>query len=692
MVNSQMKLDDHLENQLGLSKTTRKRSSGGGMKVLNGTAPEKLIDGSFTIQDRNCFCQECDKCGVQRNLSDACKSEFEADSNLSIPVYVYVNGTTTRKQLEKVKTMMSPSKLFDHLQKCMHVAFPRLWEMYWGSAMRRFNRATFTDNTTILAWDYSAVFEINPQDRVNNYIPIRGDQLVIIASHSPVEVDVPGDVDVKMRVYTNDVHHVISKNGAIVQPNYFACDMVRYMLTHFYKSEHFIYENDGCKDQFKSRLAAYIHQVLLSESDQVSSIIVNFAATGDFKGTHDGEGFNFKNALKTVEKNDTQRLPTVWDVHKAIPEIMGQPPDVPANMRSNPNHISNRFFWYIVDRHEATEEQIQRRWSPDTSTGDVLIVDVDRDNWDCTPVKDISKLRQWIFYKNEHSGDSTSNSNTMEDQTLPTNNSILGNSATSVASGGVLSDSTVSNFQSGGTQTVIDNTVMVTAPALCETSLPPKIFLTEYHNVSSNIRRDPCYCLNCRNFDFNNCLYSVHVGPLSSMNTKYKTPTRELRISVDQNDRNPFEGDIQGESKILVAYRDADEANKIQLALMTSKISKLTSNKTLDQNDAKVTFLKSTNICSVKVMSVLPQTKLGDINYDTYYIPTNTKPIVIAASSIIQPGCLFAEDQAFTRFNYLRYQESTTTVERNQKNEKKTTFLVPPTSMTMLFQAINGNI
>ena len=80
------------------------------------------------------------------------------------------------------------------------------------------------------------------------------------------------------------------------------------------------------------------------------------------------------------------------------------------------------------------------------------------------------------------------------------------------------------------------------------------------------------------------------------------------------------------------------------------------------------------------------------ISNDTYYIPTNTKPIVIAASSIIQLGCLFAEDQASTRFNYLRYQESTTIVERNQKNEKKSTFLVPPTSMTMLFQAINGNI
>ena len=76
------------------------------------------------------------------------------------------------------------------------------------------------------------------------------------------------------------------------------------------------------------------------------------------------------------------------------------------------------------------------------------------------------------------------------------------------------------------------------------------------------------------------------VGPLSSMNTKYKTPTRELRVSVDQNGRNPFEGDIQGEAKILVAYRDAEDANKIQMALMTAKISKINSNKTFDRNDA----------------------------------------------------------------------------------------------------------
>jgi len=128
-----------------------------------------------------------------------------------------------------------------------------------------------------------------------------------------------------MRVYTNDVHHVISKNGAIVQPYYFACDMVRQMITHLYQSEHFIYESDGCKDQFKSRLAAFIHQVLLSESASVRSISANFAATGDFKGTHDGQGFNSKNAVKKVEMNGTQRLPTVWDVHKANPTIMGQP-------------------------------------------------------------------------------------------------------------------------------------------------------------------------------------------------------------------------------------------------------------------------------------------------------------------------------------------------------------------------------
>jgi hypothetical protein len=57
-------------------------------------------------------------------------------------------------------------------------------------------------------------------------------------------------------------------------------------------------------------------------------------------------------------------------------------------MRNNANHVSNRYFWYIVDRREATQVQIQRRWSPETAPGDVLIVDVDLDNWDCSAVKE----------------------------------------------------------------------------------------------------------------------------------------------------------------------------------------------------------------------------------------------------------------------------------------------------------------
>jgi len=59
---------------------------------------------------------------------------------------------------------------------------------------------------------------------------------------------------------------------------------------------------------------------------------------------------------------------------------------------------------------------------------------------------------------------------------------------------------------------------------------------------------------------------------------------------------------------------------------------------------------------------------------------------------VVIASCIFAEDQALTRFNYLRYQESTTIVVRNQKIEKKTTFLVPPTSMIMLFETLSGEI
>lgn len=686
------KLQDRNDDRVGRSYSA-KRCIDGNFKTLNSTASERLVNGSLSIQDKKCFYQHCHECGVKRNLSDACKSEFEADSNLLVPVYVYVKGNSTRKQIEKVKTMMSPSKLLQHLETCMNVAFPRLWEMYWGSAMRRLLRATFTPDTTILAYDYSAVFEIRPQDQVNNYIPVRGDQLVIIASHSPREVVVPGEGGVEggmMRVYENEVHHVVSKNGGIVQPNYFACDAIRNMLVYLYPSAHHIYESDGCKDQFKSRLAAHAHEMILSATPSLHSISANFAATGDFKGTHDGEGFNFKNALKKVEQKEVCRLPTVWDVHKAIPQIMGQPPHIADHLRSNANHVSKRHFWYIVDRREATAEQIERRWSPENLSGDVLIVDVDRDNWDCTSVKDISKKRQWIF-KRDDSMDIVSNTSTSacQDTNSPSQpNTLLGNDPISLP---FSTTPTTTDDMSQDALTRNENSVTMIEDGLCETSLPCKRFLQVYKNVSSTIRSDPCYCPRCRFFDYDDCLYSEHVGLLSPMNIRFKEPTRELRVSVDPNDWNPFEGDIQGESKVIVALRDADDGSKIKLALMTAKISKLTSNKTIKQNETQVTFVKNTKTCSVKVMSELAQTQVGSEHYLTYYIPTNTTSIVIDGSTIIQPECLFAEDHAFNRFNYLRQQESTTIVDRNSKKEKKTTFLVPPTSFNMLYEKISND-
>ena len=61
---------------------------------------------------------------------------------------------------------------------------------------------------------------------------------------------------------------------------------------------------------------------------------------------------------------------------------------------------------------------------------------------------------------------------------------------------------------------------------------------------------------------------------------------------------------------------------------MMAKVSKLNSKKTIDQNDAQVTFLKSTNIwLLVKLMSVLPQTQVGDINYETYYFLQTRNPL-----------------------------------------------------------------
>ena len=51
-------------------------------------------------------------------------------------------------------------------------------------------------------------------------------------------------------------------------------------------------------------------------------------------------------------------------------------------------------------------------------------------------------------------------------------------------------------------------------------------------------------------------------------NTKFPPENFNIEyLLIQSNNWNPFEGDIQGEAKRVVAYRDADDANKVQLAL-----------------------------------------------------------------------------------------------------------------------------
>ena len=69
------------------------------------------------------------------------------------------------------------------------------------------------------------------------------------------------------------------------------------------------------------------------------------------------------------------------------------------------------------------------------------------------------------------------------------------------------------------------------------------------------------------------CSHIVQVGSLSSVPMVYKTPTRQLRVEPhDQNYLNAFEGNVEGEDRILLAIKDKENKAAFHIALLIGKI------------------------------------------------------------------------------------------------------------------------
>ena len=165
-------------------------------------------------------------------------------------------------------------------------------------------------------------------------------------------------------------------------------------------------------------------------------------------------------------------------------------------------------------------------WSPDSLGGDVFIVDVDRDNWDCNSIKGISRHRQWIVTreKSQILLDTSSvvpRSFFMNLQTpmitsaLP-ENSVVENSkiqidTSTVWQSGFLDGSNLASYQ-------VEISVIShpgTSSALVNTRFASVVLEAEYPGVNFRLRRDPCACPNCRISEFEKAVQSHSPSRLS---------------------------------------------------------------------------------------------------------------------------------------------------------------------------------
>ena len=148
-------------------------------------------------------------------------------------------------------------------------------------------------------------------NRLNTAIPCHTNQNIFLATHSPRNVVLNNGV--KKRIQDNDVWHLWSAQGGILEANsYYHSVCTRHILKE--------YENlslkriniftDGCAEQYKSRRNAYFVAALAEDTGMI--VTHNYAPTASFKTMVDGQGNLTKAFYRRLEKSEEEgtRCPT----------------------------------------------------------------------------------------------------------------------------------------------------------------------------------------------------------------------------------------------------------------------------------------------------------------------------------------------------------------------------------------------
>jgi hypothetical protein len=180
--------------------------------------------GEFKLWDRKCSFGTCDQeaCGVNRHFGEeGCKAIFEANEELLLKVTFYsdiARGARTQKELTCKD--MSLLELREHIYGCLAKAVPKYWTMRWSNNYENLTLALLDNPTNLRGLqDFGAVVTIPTQDTMNQAIPARMLQCIIITVQYEKTVTLENGVSMKFNK-TVDCH-ILAATGGTLDSNYF---------------------------------------------------------------------------------------------------------------------------------------------------------------------------------------------------------------------------------------------------------------------------------------------------------------------------------------------------------------------------------------------------------------------------------------------------------------------------------------
>ena len=355
--------------------------------------PENHTLGEFNYFKRCCMYNECSKetCGVKYYFAEDIKNcpIFNKEEIISVILYEQCDRPTSAAQWEQHKKELTINQLLIKLIQSLLIAAPHNFDLRWNLHSRRLFLNTFPPWFLSLLCDFSATYNINPNFRVNSFVPQHIVQLVFVASHSPKDVILKNGS--KKRIIINDswsfwtmTKDHLTKNQQLVL---FCTDYIiayyKKMGIHFTK---IVMSTDACTEQFRSRKTVYV-DATAPDRYNAKEFHHDIAPPGGFKTIVDSCGGVTKRKHDDAMKNQKADSRDAWNMYKYLRDH-NKAEEPPSYETRELLHIDNWIHKYVTDIKDATEEQKADPGTLISSFEDNLI--------DSTKLRNISQSYQFI--------------------------------------------------------------------------------------------------------------------------------------------------------------------------------------------------------------------------------------------------------------------------------------------------------